>query len=270
LILVAFAVPIIIDAILNFPGEFPKYVRYGAQAPGNGWRAAGRFISGFWGGLPGLAMGTAFVALLLSGRSTARQRLPTSGATATAWVVVAATACVALYARRAIDDLAHTYTALFYYACVAAVFAVAAVSLLGRAPFRRIVLPAALSCALVATALGARPSVLFTSDDVPGIVEGIRLHAGRGARLDLDNSAKWATVWSMAAGVTLAMKRDGFAGFCIGEGWHVLFTREFACLAQSPGTKAFRLGTVRDAEGSVLPDVSMRFGDLQLDSAPPR
>jgi hypothetical protein len=259
-----------IDAILNFPGEFPKYVRYGAQAPGNGCRAVGRFISEFWGGLPGLAFGAALVVLLLSDNSTARRGLHRSGAAATALIVVAATACVALYARRSIDDLTHTYTALFYYACVAAVLAVAAVSLLRRVPFRRIVLPAALSCALAATVLGARPSRLFTSDDVPGIVKAIRQHAVHGARLDLDNSGQRTTVWSMAAGVTLAMKRKGFTGFCIGVGWHLLFTREFACLAESPGVQAFRLGTVREAEGSVLPDVSMRFGDLQLDSDPPR
>jgi hypothetical protein len=270
LILAAFAAPIIIDAIFNFPGEFPKYFKYGEQAPGNGWRAAGQFISGYWGGLPGLAIGTALVVLLMSDTLRARRGLPTSGAAATAWIVVAATVCVALYARRAIDDLSHRYTALFYFACVAAVFAIAAVSLLRRPPFCRIFLPIALAGAIVVTALGARPSMLFTSSDVPRIVEGIRQHAAHGVRLDLDKSRHWDTVWSMAAGVTLAMKREGFDGFCIGEGWHVLFTREFACIAQAPGVRTFRLGTVRETEESAMPDVSMRFGDLQLDLAPPR
>jgi hypothetical protein len=205
-IVIAFAIPIVLETALHFPGEIPKYLAYGRGFPGNGFRESLEFASYFWGGgLFGLVTGLVMLALLwggalhaMSGSGISREDLR-----GVVWAVALSTLALAVYAKTRIDVLALKYTGLFYFAAVNIALVTAAIALLSRAPIAVRQAGAAGAVALALVVLTTMPrSNMETNPAIPGIVSALRELPRRPVVLDLDrhSEAEWPGLWSTVAG----------------------------------------------------------------------
>lgn len=254
--------PIVINTILNFPGEIPKYVGYGRQSPGNSWKGVLDFVASFWGGRVPLLMGAVLCALLLSSRRIERQneQIRSSGLREVAIIAVLATIAVSLYAKVGIDDLAHRYTALFYLTVVACVIAFSLVYVLRYSLHRGTLVVGVTLAGVLAFCMATRPVTVESSDAVSHLSVRIQSGAQRMVRLDLDASENWAGVWGMAAGVAAHLVRSGSSEFCIGENWHILFTRALDCRNKPVAATIYRL-TAAPSPGAAIIG---KFGGFSL------
>jgi hypothetical protein len=224
-VLALFAAPILLDALLHFPGEFPKYFGYGRGSRGNAWGAVMAFLGYSWGGdgiamLPALAGFAAIAALALS-----------PAARGLALALALATLATALYAKTGIDDLIHKYTAYYYFAVVAlAVAGFAALLLSWIEPFARPVPAAAALVALGLAAARMAPSDVMEPDPaIPAAVASLERLERRPAVLDLDMRHDWQHLWGFVVGMASREARAGRRPLCVNANWHILFTRRLQC-----------------------------------------
>lgn len=254
--------PILINTVLNFPGEIPKYVGYGRQSQGNSWRGVLDFVASFWGGGVPLLMGAVLCALLLSSRRIERQneQIRSSGLGEVAIIAVLATIAVSLYAKVGIDDLVHKYTALFYLTVVACVIAFSLVYVLRHSLHRGSLVVGVTLAGVLAFCMVTRPVTVESSSAVSQLSARIQSGAQGMVRLDLDASENWPGVWGMAAGVAAHIVRTGSSEFCIGDNWHILFTRALDCRNKPVAATIYRLTAAPPPGAAIIG----KFGGFSL------
>jgi hypothetical protein len=118
LILFVFALPIVVNLVVNYPGEFGKYWHYSRsnQAGGHGTRAALAFVGDYWaagraGHVVALSLILAAAVLAWTHRERGRGFL-----VAIVGFVLVASILTTIYAKIGVDDLSLTYIGRFYNA----------------------------------------------------------------------------------------------------------------------------------------------------------
>jgi hypothetical protein len=132
-VIALFLLPIVVNLVLHWPGEFGKYLSYGDKSHPHGAGATARYVLSFWAGQPALAAvlavllvaGLAGLALVRSPGD--RRRFLVSGL----GMGVLATVLFAGYAARGIDDLGQEYVGYFYWAVPLFLLLVAVLGLTG-------------------------------------------------------------------------------------------------------------------------------------------
>jgi hypothetical protein len=118
-VVAAFLLPMVLNLVLHWPGEFGKYLSYGGGRTTHGPGATARYVLGFWAGHPVVAAVAAV--LLVAGigwlavihqPGGAQRRFLLSGL----GMGMLATLLFAGYTARGIDDLSQEYVGYFYWA----------------------------------------------------------------------------------------------------------------------------------------------------------
>jgi hypothetical protein len=252
-IIALFLLPIVLDLVLHFPGEFGKYLSYGSSGHGSGRTPLGivEYVLQFWPGdgrtgvglllLVGLFAAVPVLARLLRDRAARSYLL--IGTAAVVYLTLAFTVYVAV----GVDNLTEAYIGEFSRAAPLAlmmVIAAAAGAILderitGRSPARALRLGAAVALAGVVLVVQAQPSLVTYREHVDGVPETVAALAdhtdGRPAIMDFENIRSWP----QGISVVLGGERRGVR-VCMGApNWRVLVSEPFLCTAEE-----LRVGTV--------------------------
>jgi hypothetical protein len=264
-ILAVFALPIVVNLALHWPGEFGRYLTYSSsrQAGGHPLADAFRYVLRFWpGGGPGLAAGVG----LLAAAALVRRHQPDRALIAAGTGLGALTTLLLVwYAWHGIDDLSEDYLGYFSYAVPVLVVALAATSIgagiAASVPASRPALvaavPTAVLTAVVVAVLAAVVAALLTPTlvtpreplaNATAAIDALRARTGgRAAVLDVEHDT-----WPQLTGLVIAGERRGQRICTRDRSWAFMLTDEFVCHRADLATgEPFRLSmTVGAADGT--------------------
>jgi hypothetical protein len=256
-----FALPIVVNLALHWPGDFGKYIAYGhsARAGAHSFGRVVRYALWFWWPYraawlaPLLLLALTLAAIFWFSRRPLRGFL-----LALLGINVVSTLTFLLYAAVGIDDLA-AYIGYFYWSApliMVLIIAVAAVEALGasgvlRAPSLRLdlwrpqrpdpggalrrrtvnpggcvaVLAAMAALAVLAVLPGTRTSTGDVDESLPGVVASLAARApGKPIVLELDHAA-----WPEVVGVLVQAERTGVTACMADPSYAFIVTRQFIC-----------------------------------------
>jgi hypothetical protein len=237
-VLAVFALPIVLNLVLHWPGEFGKYLSYGGTsgAGGHSAPAAVGYVLRFWPGGPApVRLAVALVLLvgvpLVAWRTAAPQR---RFLLAGAGLAGLATLLSVVYAERGIDDLSQDYVGQFTRAVPLLLGVLLAVALVRRTgPAARVVTGAVLAVALVGLAL--TPTLVTRRDEVanlpPAFAALAQRAGGRPVVVDLDRE-----LWPELTALVIGGERRGIRVCVRNPGWRFLVTAQFVCSAREVAT----------------------------------
>ena len=259
-----FLVPLLVDAVVHYPGQVPAYLAYKSGHAGNGLRESLGFALSYLGPAP-LAAAVGVAALILAFR--------TRGGAALLAALLGALVATVLYARVGVDNLSESYIAFYFYAAPALVLAGAAARLaasLDGAARNALATIAVLAAASYGRVELEKPLPYEYHFDVKYMPELYRevTALGPNLALDLDTSAegnRWSKVWFNIAGLQAYASRLGQRPFCIANHWHIVFSPEYRCSEQELAADR-RLLVMADAPAPpgfkiVLADHDLSFVD---------
>jgi hypothetical protein len=229
----AFLVPLLIDTVINPPGQIPRYMNFASANAGAGMGASARFLLTYLGS----ATATAALALALLAISMAAARsgaLAAGAPYALMAALAAATVATFVYASNGIDDLSYKYVALYYYTVPAFALATAAACLAALTAGRaRLALGVAFGVLVLGVSLRqvAKPVPyvsFYSNPTVPQTYQELTA-LGPDLALDLDTTRNWDLVWSTVASLQAYAARRGEKPFCVARNWHILFTQAYRC-----------------------------------------
>jgi hypothetical protein len=273
-----FALPIVVNLVLHWPGDFGKYISYGGsgRAGGHGARQVIEYALWFW--WPHhhawLAPLLGYPAALAAVRWLSPARLRRFLLALLAVNVVSSLAFL-LYAAVGIDDLTEYYIGYFYWS--APLITVLVIVLAGfEALPPRGVLAARLSAGAALAAAVAGVAVLAvipgtrtgSTNDIdlalPRVVSALAARApGKTIVLHIDHPA-----WVETAGFLVQAERSGVRA-CLDDPWFTfLMTRQFICTpAQAASGRAYWFYT----PGGLPPHtpVILRFSGIAVAAASP-
>jgi hypothetical protein len=242
-----FALPVAVNLVLHWPGEFARYAGYGgsSRAGGHPPLAALGYALRFWpgGGVTGaLAAVVLFAGVLLLARVRRSPLLWTGAA-----VAGLAAALVIGYAARGIDDLSQDYVGFFSRAVPVTLMALLALAVGNLVEPGRVAVAAAATMAAATmaaatfAALALSPTPVTrreTIDNLPAVVGALaRATGGRPVLLDTDHDA-----WPEMDALIVAGHRTGLRICARDPSWRFMVTGEFVCTARDIQTgHAYRL-----------------------------
>jgi hypothetical protein len=233
-----FALPIVVNLVLHWPGDFGKYISYGGsgRAGGHGVRQVARYALWFWWPhqhawlAPLLGYPAALAAAYWLGQGPLRRFL---------FALLAINAVSSLtflfYAAVGIDDLRDYYIGYFYWSAplitvLVIVLAVLSVISRGAIPLRLTtvvaVLAAAATLAVLAVIPGTRTGSTNDIDEsLPQVVATLAARApGETIVLHIDGPA-----WVETTGFLVQAERTGVKA-CLHDSWYTfLMTKQFIC-----------------------------------------
>jgi hypothetical protein len=254
---VVFALPIVVNLVLHWPGDFGKYISYGGsgRAGGHSPRKVIEYALWFWwphrhAWLSGLAPLLGYPAALAAARwlSPARLRGFLLGMLA---VNVVSSLAFLLYAAVGIDDLTEYYIGYFYWSAplitvlVIVLAGFEALALRGKQA-ARLSAGAALAAAVAGVAVlavvpGTRTGSTNDIDQaLPRVVATLAARApGQMIVLRIDRPA-----WVETTGFLVQAERSGVRA-CLADPWFTfMMTRQFICTpAQAANGRAYWLYT---------------------------
>jgi hypothetical protein len=238
-----FALPIVINLILHWPGDFGSYLTYskGSTAGAHGAGTTTRYVLWFWGpgnwgwaALAALAAAAA-VAIRLT-RGPLRRYLAALGT-----LGVVATAATVYYAATGIDEIDQQYIAYFYWAVPLLAALIAALAATAALPSRvstaLAALAAAAGVAAFAVAPGTRTStthvdpefasgtITATDQAIPRVVRELAADA-HGAPVVIYT---YQGAWPALTGVLAETEREGVRACVASPGWVVMVTSQLIC-----------------------------------------
>ncbi len=246
-----FAVPIAVNLILHWPGQFGLYWHYlhsNSNENEHSLRQVVSYVKGFW---PGGSVGIALV--MLAGLGGTALAVTDSNRTRRLFVfgvlvsVIVMTLEVALYAYKGVDLLNLAYTGYFYYSIPAAIVTTVLMEALGRLSdlrgsrtarrgMQRASLAAFILCAGVGLAVFAtQTSTLNTywgEPSLPRIAAAIHdspLRDGRGVALSLGNDGAVVADWPDAVGILIAASREDYQPCIANAAWQFVVTSQYIC-----------------------------------------
>lgn len=253
-----FLLPIAIDFVVNYPGEFANYWKYSQsdRAGGHTLRQALDYVLSFWsrdpdGGyaFPAVLVGVA--ALLAAVHPSPKVRSLLLGALA---AVLLATAWFVFYAVRGIDDLGEQYIGFFYWAAPMTVVAVAVVGAAGFVREHTRLATGAMVVAVGVTLVAMRGAGLV--DDYRGApqlpsavqaMEATRVQPTQPLVFGLDDGA-----WPDALGAVLEADRQGVRACIADARWELLVTRRFICNSSEVSTGQHLYFSTTPATGTAI------------------
>ncbi|QTD89002.1 hypothetical protein [Burkholderia anthina] len=235
-VLLLFFVPLAIETLRHPPGPIADYISFGKQHHANTFGESLQYAALFWGG-NAIFIAAIFVigALFIRGLSSKRRTMPVEilGLLAT---LLAATAAMFVYSKFGVDMLDQTYIGYFYYAVPAlaasliVVWIMHASSPRSFAMLATIVIPVLLI--VTARKIDNTPAYAdaYTYPDVVDLYNKLEKIKPNGRIvLNLNNQSNWGKVWTTVVGLEVYAKRRGNDLFCIGQSWHILFTKDARC-----------------------------------------
>jgi hypothetical protein len=267
-----FALPIVLNLALHWPGDFGKYISYGGsgRAGGHGAEQVVRYALWFWWPhrhawlVPLLGYPAALAAALWLTRGRLRRFL-----LALLAVNVVSSLAFLFYAAVGIDDLKAYYIGYFYWSAPLITVLVIVLAALEAGP-RRLstgvaVLAAAAAVAGLAVIPGARtPSTNDIDESLPHVVAALAARAGgRTIVLHIDQPA-----WVETAGFLVQAERSGVKA-CLHDPWFTfLMTKQFICTpAQTASGQAYWFYTPRGLPPHT--QVLLRFSGIAVAPAAP-
>ncbi len=241
-----FALPIVVNLVLHWPGDFGKYISYGGsgRAGGHSLPQTVEYALWFWWpnqqawlapvlGYPVALAATFWPRTFWHGRGPLRRFL-----VALLAVNVVSSLALLIYAAVGIDSLSAYYIGYFYWS--APVVTVLVIVLAGLEAVPRsaaalstgvAVLVAAAAFAILAVIPGARTSTSSVDESLPRVVATLAARApGKTIVLHIDGPA-----WPETAGFLVQAERSGVMA-CLDDSWYTfLMTRQFIC---TPGQTA--------------------------------
>lgn len=249
-----FALPIVVNLAMHWPGDFGKYISYGnsGQAGGHGLGQVVTYALWFWWPhqnawlAPSLGYPVAVAAVLVLSRGPQRRFL-----IALLAVNVVSTLAFLLYAAVGIDDLSDYYIGYFYWSAPLITVLVIVLALFEAVPRPAAdgprlaswlgtgvaVLAAAAAVAALAVIPGTRTGGTNDIDQaLPQVVATLAARAqGRTIVLHIDHEA-----WVETTGFLVQAERTGVKA-CLHDPWYTfLMSRQFICTqAQAGGGQGF-------------------------------
>jgi hypothetical protein len=235
-ILFLFFVPLLIATVTEFPGPVYDYVKFGGIDKHNGLQESLAFVASYWTPARAWIWGAVLALVLVSGiRAPAQSTLRDERALGVA--LVAASLALLVYAKYGVDHLEFKYIGLFYYTVPAHAAALLALYLVQamRAEGKPVLAGLAGVAGAVGLLAAARQPLyydyLFDAHGTPALYEQFRKIPGSG-RIVIDMGRAndpWEDAWGDVVVLDLYARRHGQDLFCIGRGWHILFTRAAQC-----------------------------------------
>ena len=228
-----FLLPIVVNLVLHWPGDFGKYISYGksGQAGGHGPSQIVHYLLWFWWPHFPLAwlafvvlFGAALAATLMLVRGTLRTFL-----LAMLVINLVSTVGVIAYAAVGIDDLTEYYIAYFYWSAPLIAVLVLALAVIGALPARAGLAVSTAAAVAAACVLAVLPGTLASTNDIdealPGAVAALAARAhGATIVLTIDHPA-----WVQTVGFLVQAERTGVP-VCVDDAWYTfLFSRQFIC-----------------------------------------
>ena len=268
-LLALFAVPLALEAVLHWPGQWSAYLRYARSRSGsaNPLRAAVDYAAAYWS--PSTAGG---VELALAGVGAAGLAAVPANRSRRGWILrlLGAVALLSLefvfYAVRGVDHLDQTYIGIFYSAVpltlLLAVVVAATGPLLDR--FGRVADLAVLAAAgAVLVVVGTNGPGLASGyrgqPSTAGMVAAVRdapARAGRPVALEFTHGR-----WPQVVGFLLAAHRDGLRVCAVDPKWTYIFTPDYMCSAEERAEGWPLLATLR-RQGKPLPPNLVWAGEI--------
>lgn len=255
-----FALPIVLELILHWPGEFGKYIDYGksGQAGGHTANQVSSFMLWFWWPrtgswlVPALCLAVALAVALLARDLLRRYFL------SLLVIVVVTTLAFAIYAFSAADYLTNYYIGFFFWSVPFALLLIVTVGVTQAIRARAVTaLAIATSVAMVAVLGFVVTLRTDTHDDDPMIPAAV-------ASLVADSHGKTVvldvqpTAWPQALGLLLRAERTGVRTCVVdpADAYRVV-TDEFTCTSEEEASGAWYtvLGPKQPSAGPVA-----RFG----------
>jgi hypothetical protein len=251
-VLAVFLLPIVLNEILHWPGEIPKYLAYGHQRAPNSPVDAARYLVQFWVPAPsfwhpGPAIGAVFLVVLFAGDVVLTRALAARGlgdglsdlSRHLLRVTGVATALFLVYCWYGVDDLSQPHIGTFSYALPLALLILGTSALVlplrpGRVlwarPLRAGV--AVLSLAVGLVLAGTTPALVSPNPGLEGVPAAldylvVRAH---GRPIVLATTAGPATFDTFALVVTATRHR--LRACMAQERWRMVVTAEFICTPQ--------------------------------------
>lgn len=278
IIAVLFVLPIVVNLVLHWPGQFSLYWHYIQSNPNKHAHSLNQvvsYVTQYWpGGGTGKALvliaGIAATALALVEPDRGRRRFFLGLLTA----VIVMTLVVGLYALRGVDDLSYVYTGYFYYTTPPLLVGVLIMEMCCRArgwvagswtsAGRRS--GAAILAVLVA---GALLVVAFTASsfgnsyrgdsNLPRMASAIATspqRQGRGVAIVLDDPGTPYADWSDVVGLLIAASRSGYQPCVANPNWNFMMTTQYICTSSEARNrwrvKLYQTGWPSGAHGPVV------------------
>jgi hypothetical protein len=236
-----FALPIVADLMLHWPGDFGKYFSYASSSTAGGHDLVQvvRYTLWFWWRDDG-TRAVALVPVVLYAVAIAAAGWLARGAVrrflvALLAVNVGSTAAFACYAAAGIDHLQEYYIGFFYFSAPIITLLVISVAVVHAPPVPLGAVLAAGAAVLGVAAFALAPATAVntsqTDPALPGAVRAVAAQAGGKTVVIRFNHDAWADV----AGFLVQAERTGVRACVQNPGWTFMMTRQFIC---TPGQVA--------------------------------
>lgn len=252
-----FALPIVVNLALHWPGDFGRYFSYSSskRAGGHPLSAVVKYVAWFWwrgGPLAVLAPVVSYLVAAAAACWLTRGGLRWFLAALLA-VNVVSTVGFAGYAAFGIDSLAHYYTGYFYFAAPVITLVVIAVAVVRAVPAPLGATAAAAGAVIAVAALAVAPATaadtVNTEAALPAAVQAVAASAhGKTVVIYLDHNA-----WPDLTGFLVQAERTGVRACVQDPWWAFMVSKQFICTpAQLAGGAAFRFNSPSAPRGAPI------------------
>jgi hypothetical protein len=265
-----FALPIVLNLVLHWPGDFGKYISYGAsgQAGGHSLHRIVAYALWFWWPHRHAWLAPVLLYALALAVTWWLSRGPLRGfLLALLGINVVSSLAFLFYAAAGIDNLTEYYIGYFYWSAPLITVLAAAVGVVEAIRPRLAAGVAVLAAAAAFIALtlipGTRTSTNDIDESLPQVVATLAARApGQSIVLHIDHSA-----WVETTGFLVQAERSGVKA-CLDDPWYMfLMTKQFICTpAQAAAGRAYWFYTPRGMPPGT--SVIMRFSGVAVASAP--
>jgi hypothetical protein len=256
-VLAVFALPIALNLLLHWPGEFARYFGYGGAHATPAAGEVARYVLRYYA--PGTPLGLASAVAFFGGAALLTRRLPAGPPrrflAAGGCAAAVATILFTGYVARAVDDLRFTYVGQFTRAVPLLLLLVAvAASLLPAA--RRLPVWLVMAVVIGALGVGSRAPALHTMPehvpDMPAVMAALhRYTGGRPAVMDVRQEA-----WPAFTALVVQGDRMGPRVCARDPWWEFMVTRRYICTPEDLAHgRAVRLGPTAPEGATVIAPV---------------
>ena len=266
-----FLLPIAVNLVLHWPGDFGKYFAYGnsSGAGGHGFRQAVHYALWFWWPqqqawvVPLVLYAIAIATTVTLARDPLRRFL-----LAVLAINVVVSLAFVFFAAVGIDVLADYYIGFFYWSVPFLTLLVIAVSLVQAARLTMLTPVMVAGCAAAVVALALVPGLrTSTHDDIPALPAAVATLSARAPGqpivIHIDHAA-----WVDVTGFLVQAERTHVRACIEQPSWTFMMTRQFICTA-SEKARGARYQFVSPASYARAP-VILRFGLTAVTAARPR
>jgi hypothetical protein len=230
-----FALPIVVNLVLHWPGDFGKYFSYSSSASAGGHTASQvvRYVLWYWWKddhlwvaalVPALAYLVAILAVALLARGPVRRFLATLLA-----VNAVSTAAFACYVAVGVDNLSQPYIGYFCFSAPIITLLVIALAVVHAPPVPLGAVLAAGAAVLGVAAFAAAPGTAVNTSQteaaLPHAVSAVASRAhGRMIVVHFDHNA-----WQDVTGFLVQAERTGVRACVANPYWTFMMSRQFIC-----------------------------------------